>query len=131
MEKKLLDDYFDARREEFVADIASLVKIASPRQDAKEGAPFGEGPAKALEEAMAIGERMGLKVIDYDHYVAAFDLNEKERGLDILAHLDVVPAGDDWTVTEPYSPKVVNSRIYGRGTADDKGPAVAALWALK
>jgi len=54
-----------------------------------------------------------------------------EKGLDILAHLDVVPVTEDWTVTQPFEPKLVDGRIYGRGTADDKGPAIAALYAIR
>ena len=34
-------------------------------------------------------------------------------------------------VTKPFDPVVVNDRIYGRGTCDDKGPAIAALYAMK
>ena len=39
--------------------------------------------------------------------------------------------GKGWSVCEPYAPVVKGDRIYGRGTADDKGPAVVSLWALK
>ena len=58
-------------------------------------------------------------------------MNNKDAQLDILAHLDVVPAGDGWTVTKPFEPVVKDGKIYGRGTADDKGPAVAALYAMR
>lgn len=51
--------------------------------------------------------------------------------MDVLAHLDIVPAGDGWTVTEPFVPVVKDGKIYGRGTADDKGPAIAALYAMR
>ena len=48
----------------------------------------------------------------------------------MLAHLDVVPAGDGWTESAPFSGEVKDGRIYGRGAMDDKGPAVAAVYAL-
>ena len=131
MYQKQLEEYFEAHKDEMVEDICTLIRIPSTRQEPRDGMPFGEGPAKVLEAAIKIGCRMGMNVTDYDHYVATFDLNEKERGLDILAHLDVVPAGDDWTVTKPFEPKMVDGRLYGRGSADDKGPAMAGLWAAK
>ena len=131
MYQKQLEEYFAAHRDEMIEDICMLIRIPSDRQEARDGMPFGEGPAKALEASMEIGRRMGLSVADYDHYVATFDLNEQERGLDILAHLDVVPVGDDWTVTKPFEPKILDGKLYGRGSADDKGPAIAGLWAAK
>ena len=48
----------------------------------------------------------------------------------VLGHLDVVPAGDGWSEAEPFSGEVKNGRIYGRGAMDDKGPVVAAIYAL-
>lgn len=48
----------------------------------------------------------------------------------ILVHLDVVPAGPGWTV-EPFDATIKGDRIYGRGVIDDKGPAIAAIYAMK
>jgi succinyl-diaminopimelate desuccinylase len=42
-----------------------------------------------------------------------------------------VPAGEGWTVTEPFKPIVKDGRIYGRGTSDDKGPLLCALYAMR
>ena len=53
-----------------------------------------------------------------------------EDALAILAHLDVVPEGDGWKYPS-YGAVIENGRMYGRGTSDDKGPAVAALYAMK
>ena len=48
----------------------------------------------------------------------------------ILTHIDVVPAGEGWT-HDAFGGEIVDGRIYGRGAMDDKGPAIAALYALK
>ncbi len=126
-----IDAFIDGKRKEMLTSLETLVRIDSERGPAKEGKPFGEGPAAALSAARKMMRLSGLTVTDYENYVVTGDLNEKEKGLDILAHLDVVPVTNDWTVTKPFEPKIVDGKIYGRGTADDKGPAVAALYALR
>lgn len=129
--KEKITAYMNVHREELVRDVCRLVRIRSDRGEAKEGAPFGEGPLRALNDAMELTRGMGFAVTNYDNYVMTADLGGEEPGLDILAHLDVVPVSDSWTVTQPFEPLVLDGRIYGRGTADDKGPAVAALYAMK
>ena len=129
--KKKIEAYLEAHREEMVEDICTLCRIDSCRSAYQEGKPFGEGPWRALGQALAMAERYGFSIENHDNFVGTADLNEKERGLDILAHLDVVPPGEGWTVTEPFEPLVKDGVIYGRGTADDKGPAVAVLYAMR
>lgn len=53
------------------------------------------------------------------------------RGLEIgiFTHLDVVPAGEGWNF-EPYRLTKKEGLLIGRGTLDDKGPAVVALAAM-
>ena len=48
----------------------------------------------------------------------------------IIGHLDVVPVGDGWTF-EPFNPVISDGKLYGRGTTDDKGPVIGALYAMK
>jgi len=131
MYQKSIRNYLEAHKDEMVEDIKALVKIDSARTDAKKGMPFGEGAAEALKEGTRILEKHGFAVTNYDNYALDTRLNNKELQLDVLAHLDVVPAGDGWTVTEPFVPVVKDGKIYGRGTSDDKGPAIAALYAMK
>lgn len=127
-----LDRWVDAHAGEMTEDIAALVRIDSTRQDAKEGKPFGDGPAMALSAMQALMEKYGLSTRNYDNYCVAGDLSGKgDKALDILAHLDVVPVSDDWKKTQPFEPLVEGNLMYGRGTSDDKGPAVAALYALR
>lgn len=129
--REAIEQYIDSHREELLQDLIRLCSIDSQRREAKEGMPFGEGVYKALQEAKGIAESYGFATKNYDNYVLAVDLNEKERALDILAHLDVVPEGEGWSVTKPFEPKVLEGKIYGRGTSDDKGPAMAAFYALR
>jgi acetylornithine deacetylase/succinyl-diaminopimelate desuccinylase-like protein len=55
------------------------------------------------------------------------------RPLLLCSHLDTVPPGNlkDWTKTHknPWAPARSNGRLYGLGSADDKGPLLAMLYA--
>ena len=41
--------------------------------------PFGEGPAKALEEALSIAASMGFNTKNYENYVGTEILMKKKR----------------------------------------------------
>ena len=131
MYKEKISRYIDAHRKEMLEDIGALCRINSVKGSYRIGKPYGEGCSEALRTALHIAECYGFAINNYDNYVGTVDMNDKEAQLDILAHLDVVPAGDGWTVTEPFEPVVKDGKIYGRGTADDKGPAIAALYAMR
>lgn len=126
-----ISEYMDAHVEEMVADASALIAINSEKMEAQLGMPFGEGNVRVFEEAQKILSRCGFLVKNYENYVLTADLNDGPACLDILAHLDVVPAGEGWTVTEPFAPVVKDGMLYGRGSADDKGPAMAALYAMR
>jgi acetylornithine deacetylase len=56
------------------------------------------------------------------------------RGRSILfsGHVDVAPfEPDNWKVCRPFEPRLVDGKLYGRGSADMKGGMAAAFWALK
>ena len=129
--KKIIDDYFDLHSGEMIDAVCRMVCIDSVRGEPEPGMPFGKGPANALREALSIAQEIGFSTTNYENYIGAVDFNDSETQLDILAHLDVVPASDDWTITQPFKPVVRDGRIYGRGSSDDKGPAIAALYAMK
>ena len=130
--KELIVQWMEAHREELLEDLKTLCRIRSVAGEPAENAPYGEGPAKALAAAMEMCRGYGFDVTNYDWHVAAADLGPAEgRSLDMLAHLDVVGEGDGWD-SDPYEPIVRDDGyIYGRGVADDKGGAVAALYAMR
>lgn len=129
--KEKIQQFIEAHEEEMLQDAMALISINSEKMEAKPGMPYGEGTAKVFREAEKILESHGFTPKNYDNYVLTADLNENPARLDILAHLDVVPAGEGFTVTEPFKPVVKDGKLYGRGSADDKGPAVAALYAMR
>lgn len=131
MYKEKISAWVDAHKEEMIEDICELCRINSEKMPEEEDMPFGPGAAECLDTALDMAEGYGFDTCDYEGYVGCVDMNELPQQLDILAHLDVVPTGEGWTVTEPFKPVVKDGKLYGRGTADDKGPAVAALYAMR
>ncbi len=127
--KNRISAYIDLQKDAFLKDLKSLVDIKSVREDAKEGMPFGEGPAKALEEAIKISASHGFEALNFDNFAGEITFGENPV-LMLLAHLDVVDEGDFWT-KEPYNMIIENGKAYGRGTTDDKGAALCCLYAIK
>lgn len=120
------------RKDDLVRDVQALVRIPSVRDDggAKPGAPFGPKVAEALDYMLTRGQEEGFRIKNVDGYAGHIEMGEGEKLIGVLGHLDVVPAGDGWSV-DPFAAEVKDGRLYGRGAIDDKGPTVAAFYALK
>lgn len=130
MYQKAICEYFTHNKNNMIESLGRLVAINSVKGEEKPGKPFGEGPAACLEEGIAICEELGLQARNLEGYVGCADLNDHETRLHILGHLDIVGAGDGWD-TPPFELTEKDGCLYGRGTDDDKGPVIAALYAMK
>lgn len=55
------------------------------------------------------------------------------RSLIFNGHVDTVAPGPEefWTLAKPYSGKIIDNKIYGRGSTDMKGGIASAIIALK
>ena len=124
-----IDAWFDARSAQMIDDLRALIAVKSVRGAPKEGMPYGEGPARALTMASELLMSRGFDVRDFEHRVLTADLGSGAPELGILAHVDVVPEGDGWD-SDPFRAEIRDGKIYGRGASDDKGPAVAAIYAM-
>ena len=91
--------------------------------------PFGQDVHNCLIYMLEIAKTLGFKICNVDNHVGWCEYGEGEEMIAVLGHLDVVPAGEGWTVP-PYEGTIIDDKIYGRGTMEDKGPTVAALYAL-
>ena len=120
----------EAAMEPLTQDISALCQINSVEGEPQPGMPFGEGPAKALEAALEMGEKMGFRTENFDNYVGHIEMGEGEEMLGILGHVDVVPAGEGWDF-DPWGGVIADGKIFGRGTLDDKGPLLTCLYAMK
>ena len=119
-----------AKTDEMLENLSRLVRWNSVRSEPSEGAPFGAAPAGCLHEALEIAREMGFSVQNLDQICGWAEMGEGKDIIGIAAHLDIVPAGDGWN-TDPFTLTRAGDRVYGRGTTDDKGPLIAALYAMQ
>ena len=119
-----------AYQSDILAGIKRMVAIPSFAAPALPGKPFGEESARALAEILKMAQELGLETHNVGNYAGHAAYGTGAGFADVLCHVDVVPAGDGW-VTEPFQAVERNGLLYGRGTADDKGAAVVALYCLK
>ncbi len=125
-------EYLENNFENLKSDLSRLVKIPSVSGSPEGNYPFGKECGKALDEFLKIAEEKGFTVRNCGYYAGSADLYpEGEAELGILAHLDVVPVTEkNWSVP-PFELTEREGRLYGRGAEDDKGPLLAAMWAMK
>ena len=127
-----LPAFIDKDADALVAATQELIQIPSVQAAPLEGAPAGTDVADALDRALAMCEDMGFKTVNLDGYIGYAEYGTGNDYVAVLGHLDVVPAGDPDTWTyPPFSGEIHDNAIYGRGSQDDKGPVMAALYGLK
>lgn len=125
-----LNESIDRLREDLIQSTCGILKIKSIEEEGKEGKPFGEGVAKALDYALKVSQDLGFKTVNLDGYAGYAEYGEGEDYVAVLGHLDVVPEGDGWKYP-PYAAGIHDGKIYARGSLDDKGPIMACLYGLK
>lgn len=126
--KKLLEPY----KVDMLDALRRFVQIDSVYDETTitKDRPFGEGVNNALEYVARLGERFGFDVDRCDGYATELTIGEGEKTIGIYAHADVVPVTGKWD-SDPFTPTIKDGNIYGRGTSDDKGPMIAAFYAVK
>ncbi|MBQ9947225.1 MAG: M20/M25/M40 family metallo-hydrolase, partial [Oscillospiraceae bacterium] len=128
-----IKDYIYSHKDEMLSTLAELIAIPSVRGEAEADAPFGREPKRALDKMLDICGGMGFPTACCQNVAGSADLapDNAEVALGILCHLDVVPCQPENWATDPYTMTEKDGILYGRGVIDDKGPAVAALFAMK
>lgn len=129
-----LSDWIDAHRSEIVETTQALLRIPSVESEAAPGAPFGTETRQALDNTLETAAGQGLTTKNVDGYAAhaewtAPGVAAEAPIVGVLAHVDVVPPGTGWS-HPPFGAEIADGKIYARGATDDKGPAMAGLWAI-
>lgn len=116
-------------QDEMIQDMLKVVRIDSVKGEPKADAPFGEGPKKALEQALAIASSLGFETVNMDNYIGYATYGKGEDYIGVIGHLDVVEPKEGWT-HPPFGGEIENGRIFARGILDNKGPIMSCLYAL-
>ncbi|MEJ4045509.1 Sapep family Mn(2+)-dependent dipeptidase [Erwinia sp. SLM-02] len=129
-----LERWFEQHREEFVQDLLELVAFPSIGDEklAEPGKPFGQPVEDVFQHVIRKAQSYGFTTEQHDGYAISVlgDTRDGVPELGLISHLDVVPPGDNWTF-EPFKPFEKDGFVIGRGSSDNKGPALLDLYLLR
>jgi acetylornithine deacetylase/succinyl-diaminopimelate desuccinylase-like protein len=127
-----LDTYVRECRGDFEAKLAELVEIPTVSMDPARQQDIRRGAECARQYLESIGAR--AKVIETPGNPVVFgriEIDARYPTLTIYNHLDVQPADPSEWHKAPFAFYRQDGRYEGRGTTDDKGPALSALEAAR
>ncbi|MBN2259123.1 MAG: dipeptidase PepV [Clostridiales bacterium] len=124
------DRQIENMKNDIIESVQKIVQIKSVEDKTHPVYPFGQGVQNTLEYTLTLADSLGFKTKNIDNMVGYAEYGQGKEMIGILVHLDVVPEGDGWS-SDPYSGEIVDGKIFGRGTTDDKGPAISSLYAVK
>lgn len=129
----MINKFLEDNRDIILNNICDLICIPSVSIESNDivDMPFGKNCNDALNYVLALANALGFKTKNIDGYCGYVEFGNGAEMLGIVGHLDVVPAGDGWTKCSPFNPIIDNNKLFGRGAIDDKGPVIAALYAMK
>jgi dipeptidase D len=126
----LLRRYLVARYgDRIVADLQEMIGF---RTYAEEGRTNWDAPefVKQRKWLEAKARQLGLQFKSFDGRVEEITLPGSRPILAVLTHGDVQDVqGQRWS-SSPWEGRIVNGRIIGRGTEDDKGPIIVTLYSM-
>jgi succinyl-diaminopimelate desuccinylase len=122
----------EKRKDDLLKDTQNLLHIKSllDEENTFPDAPLGKGVKEALDFMLTLGEKDGFIPKNVGNLAGHLEFGEGEELLGILCHVDVVPEGDGWA-SDPFAAEIREGKIFARGAIDDKGPTMAAYYAMK
>jgi acetylornithine deacetylase/succinyl-diaminopimelate desuccinylase-like protein len=130
--RESLSRYADSQRAAFERVLSEIVEIPTVsvepqhKDDMRRGAEYARGLLESMGAKAQVYDTEGHPLVH-----GRFDRDPSFPTATIYNHIDVQPAeGPDWK-TQPFRFTRDGDRYFGRGTTDDKGPAISALFGAK
>ena len=132
-QKSMFPKLSEKYQNELIENLKKFVAINSVYDESTvdETNPFGAGVTKALQFIEELAKKDGFKVTNYANKIVEILIGEGDKNITIMAHADVVPAGDTGWKQDPFTMTDKKGVLCGRGVADDKGPLLAAYYGLR
>lgn len=120
------------RKEQFLKETQEFLRIKSvlDEENGTPSAPLGAGIDEALHYLLDKGSEDGFTSKNLDGLAGHLEMGSGDELIGILCHIDVVPEGDGWS-SDPFGADIRDGKIFARGVLDDKGPTMAAYYAMK
>jgi acetylornithine deacetylase/succinyl-diaminopimelate desuccinylase-like protein len=133
IDKKSLQSFATRERNAFEAQLKKFVEIPSVSADPARKSDVRRCAEAGAELIREFGGEAQIFETPGHPIVHGRFRSGKGKTVTLYNHLDVQPASretEPWK-TEPFTFTKDGDRYFGRGTTDDKGPALAAMWGLK
>jgi len=133
--KEKIFNYIEENRETMVDYLMDLVRIPSiNRVEGGDEKPVQDFLAQSLKEFGF--DKVDEFAVDEEkqrpNVVGVLEGSGDGKSLLLNGHMDVVPvAKPEIWCCDPFEPKIVDGKVYGRGTSDMKGGITSAVWAMK
>ena len=124
----MFEKLIDEMKNDMLRDLGMLIKIPSVCVKGSSEKPYGDEVNTAFETAVHIAEHLGFKARNLKR-LTEVSFGEGSKKAYIACHLDIVDASSGWK-HKPFSLTEDGEYLYGRGVLDNKGPAVAVLYAM-
>jgi succinyl-diaminopimelate desuccinylase len=121
--------WIERRHEPLTESVQALIKARSENPPGNESAPA----AIVLKDLKRLGARTRVfePVAGRTSVIGIIDSGRPGPSILCNAHLDTVPAGDGWSMSEPFAALLRHGRVYGRGASDHKSPIACLLYAVE
>ncbi len=139
--KTKITNAVDSFKDELVQLVCDIVRIPSvnPTYPGEVYEKTLGGETKVAEFLKPLLDDIGLKTDIWDkekgrsNLVGVYKGSGGGKSLIFNGHIDVVPPGSEeqWNMAGPWSGKIADGKIWGRGSCDMKGGDVCAFIALK